>query len=67
MKEEVEGPYSIRAPCLQATHWPVGPMDKASASGRGDSRFESWAGQTKPGSTEKAFGLCMCTMYIVIT
>ena len=25
--------------------WPVGPMDKASASGAGDSRFESWAGQ----------------------
>ena len=24
---------------------PVGPMDKASASGAGDSRFESWAGQ----------------------
>ena len=25
--------------------WPVGLMDKASASGAGDSRFESWAGQ----------------------
>ena len=25
---------------------PVGLMDKASASGAGDSRFESWAGQT---------------------
>ena len=24
--------------------WPVGPMDKASASGARDSRFESWAG-----------------------
>ena len=24
---------------------PVGLMDKASASGAGDSRFESWAGQ----------------------
>ena len=24
--------------------WSVGPMDKASASGAGDSRFESWAG-----------------------
>ena len=24
--------------------WPVGLMDKASASGAGDSRFESWAG-----------------------
>ena len=27
---------------------PVGLMDKASASGAGDSRFESWAGQIKP-------------------
>ena len=27
-----------------STHRPVGPMDKASASGAGDSRFESWAG-----------------------
>ena len=26
------------------TNWPVGLMDKASASGAGDSRFESWAG-----------------------
>ena len=25
--------------------WPVGLMDKASASGAGDSRLESWAGQ----------------------
>ena len=25
--------------------WSVGPMDKASASGAGDSRFESWADQ----------------------
>ena len=24
--------------------WPVGLMDKASASGAGDSRFESWVG-----------------------
>ena len=24
--------------------WPVGLMDKASASGAGDSKFESWAG-----------------------
>ena len=24
-------------------NWPVGLMDKASASGAGDSRFESWA------------------------
>ena len=28
----------------QAHQWPVGLMDKASASGAGDSRFESWAG-----------------------
>jgi hypothetical protein len=28
----------------QARIWPVGLMDKASASGAGDSRFESWAG-----------------------
>ena len=27
-------------------HRPVGLMDKASASGAGDSRFESWAGHT---------------------
>ena len=26
------------------SQWPVGLMDKASASGAGDSRFESWAG-----------------------
>ena len=25
-------------------NWPVGLMDKASAPGAGDSRFESWAG-----------------------
>ena len=25
-------------------YWPVGLMDKASASGAGHSRFESWAG-----------------------
>ena len=34
-------PNSTRAGCV----WPVGPMDKASASGAGDSRFESWVGQ----------------------
>ena len=27
-----------------STMWPVGLMDEASASGAGDSRFESWAG-----------------------
>ena len=30
---------------LKLVYWPVGLMDKASASGAGDSRFESWAGQ----------------------
>ena len=30
---------------LPNRYWPVGLMDKASASGAGDSRFESWAGQ----------------------
>ena len=29
---------------LRTLNWPVGLMDKASASGAGDSRFESWAG-----------------------
>ena len=28
--------------------WPVGLMDKASASGDGDSRLESWAGHVQP-------------------
>ena len=28
--------------------WPVGLMDEASASGAGDSRFESWAGHPCP-------------------
>ena len=31
--------------CADARAWPVGLMNKASASGAGDSRFESWAGQ----------------------
>ena len=31
--------------CWQQFQGPVGLMDKASASGAGDSRFESWAGQ----------------------
>ena len=30
---------------LRFCRWPVGLMDKASAPGAGDSRFESWAGQ----------------------
>merc|ERR1712012_1375235 len=32
-------------------HWSVGLMDKASASGAGDARFESWADQV--GAQEK--------------
>ena len=35
---------------------PVGLMDKASASGAGDSRFESWAGQTLPGARSRSSG-----------
>ena len=34
----------VAARCAPADTWPVGLMDKASASGAGDSRFESWAG-----------------------
>ena len=34
------------ASSFASTTWPVGLMDKASASGAGDSRFESWAGHT---------------------
>ena len=30
---------------LKLVYWPVGLMDKVSASGAGDSRYESWAGQ----------------------
>ena len=47
--QEVHLPAAVllqRAICkLSKTRWPVGLMDKASASGAGDSRFESWAGQ----------------------
>ena len=32
---------------LASIRRPVGLMDKASASGAGDSRFESWAGQKR--------------------
>ena len=35
----------LHASCEPFPHGPVGLMDKASASGAGDSRFESWAGQ----------------------
>ena len=41
--------YSFRVSALKhtmsekANKWSVGLMDKASASGAGDSRFESWA------------------------
>jgi hypothetical protein len=46
------GRFAVWLPCggdsdisLSAKiRWPVGLMDKASASGAGDSRFESWAG-----------------------
>ena len=34
--------------------WPVGPMDKASASGAGDSRFESWAGHSHASAQKQA-------------
>ena len=34
----------IRMPGWAFANWPVGLMDKASAPGAGDSRFESWAG-----------------------
>ena len=37
--------------------WPVGLMDKASASGAGDSRFESWAGHVCFVSAEKSHKL----------
>ena len=36
--------------------WPVGLMDKASASGAGDSRLESWAGQALPGVSSRSSG-----------
>ena len=34
-------------------YWPVGLMDKASASGAGDSRFESWAGHLMQSSSNR--------------
>ena len=34
----------VNIPVSPFAMWPVGLMDKASASGAGDSRFESWAG-----------------------
>ena len=40
--------------------WPVGLMDKASASGAGDSRFESWAGHMgKAAMLKKAGFACL--------
>ena len=36
--------YKIRKIIPKFHNWPVGLMDKASAPGAGDSRFESWAG-----------------------
>ena len=37
-------PPNVHMGPLCSSHRPVGLMDKASASGAGDSRFESWAG-----------------------
>ena len=37
--------------------WPVGLMDKASASGAGDSRFESWTGHLLPSSAIQLVGV----------
>ena len=42
----------------QRTTWPVGLMDKASASGAGDSRFESWAGQSLNGAKNRGLKYC---------
>ena len=39
--------------------WPVGLMDKASASGAGDSRFESWAGHLLRACRDDL--VCPCT------
>ena len=36
------------SPLEGSAAWPVGLMDKASASGAGDSRLESWAGHAIP-------------------
>ena len=36
---------SILVAALLSQRWPVGLMDKASASGAGDSRLESWVGR----------------------
>ena len=37
---------AFKTRCKFEFTWPVGLMDKASASGAGDSRFESWAGHS---------------------
>ena len=42
LRETLAPPHAAHK--LQIRKWPVGPTDKASASGAGDSRFESWAG-----------------------
>ena len=49
--------------------WPVGLMDKASASGAGDSRFESWAGHfvtmaCLQSCASRAFCLKLCTCFL---
>ena len=51
--------FSATAHCAAlctCDHRSVGLMDKASASGAGDSRFESWAGQTLPGARSRSSG-----------
>ena len=48
-------PHAIARVCGLSV-WPVGLMDKASASGAGDSRFESWAGPTLPGVSSRSSG-----------
>ena len=54
----VHGPaVSKPRPALNPSScWPVGLMDKASASGAGDSRFESWAGQALTGVSSRSSG-----------
>ena len=54
--------------------WPVGLMDKASASGAGDSRFESWAGQAclqeikkiQKGGQEKVLFASFCMWHFFV-
>ena len=39
-------PRGLESGTVALSYWPVGLMDKASAPGAGDSRFESWAGHS---------------------